>query len=330
MNFKYYIYIYLNPLKVGDYVFGKHKFNYEPFYVGKGCGNRLYFHIQYTDTVNRLKQNIINKIINEKKKPIIIKLYEDISEYSAYRLERKLIQIIGRRDNKNGTLSNLTDGGEGGFGILYTYERRLAMITNKSKIMKYDTNGTVVEIFENITDLSIKYPEILTNHIHRACKSEGNRKYYNYFWKYCKDENIGDRIILNDKYKKIIQYGLNGNFIKLWDSVNELYDIGYPSGAILKCCRNNQKNMSYYKFKDYVWFFKENEFEIKIKPYSENRAFGSSRLCKKKIKMLSTNNKLIKILMPQELKIMGFLTKTIYRCCNGELNTTQGYKWEWY
>ena len=38
---KYYIYIYLDGSKPGIYKFDDLEFYYEPFYVGKGTGNRI-------------------------------------------------------------------------------------------------------------------------------------------------------------------------------------------------------------------------------------------------------------------------------------------------
>ena len=129
--FKHYIYIYLNPLKRGEYNFDKFSFEYEPFYVGKGKNRRINVHLNVVDEINKLKQNILNKIKKENKEPIIIKLYENISEHSAFRLEKYLIKLIGRRDLKLGTLANLTNGGEGTSGTIYTLERRTNMLSEK-------------------------------------------------------------------------------------------------------------------------------------------------------------------------------------------------------
>ncbi|MDA3781463.1 MAG: hypothetical protein PF487_14735 [Bacteroidales bacterium] len=327
--FKFYVYVYLNPLKQGEFCFGKTKVKYEPFYIGKGKSNRINVHNNVIDKRNKLKQHVINKIKLANKNPIIIKLYQNITEYSAFRLEKYFINEIGRRDLGFGTLTNLTNGGEGTSGTQYTREKRNNMISNKQSIIKYNINGIVVETFENITDLSIKYPKTLTNHIHRACKSFGGRKVKNHFWKYGDGELIGDIVELNDKFKEILQYDLDGKFIKEWNCTNKLYSIGYAGGVILKCCRNNRKNIKYYKFKNYMWFFKNGDITQQLKSYSENNAKGSNRLELRNIKRYSLANELLGTYTPKKLKNMGFFTKTIYGCCNGKFITTQGYKWEW-
>ena len=42
---RFYVYIYLNSLKIGNFNYGEFHFDYSPFYVGKGCGRRLYIHL---------------------------------------------------------------------------------------------------------------------------------------------------------------------------------------------------------------------------------------------------------------------------------------------
>ena len=325
----YYVYIYLNPLKEGKYSFGKHQFNFEPFYVGKGKGIRYKVHLTVIDKLNKLKQRIIDKIKTKNKNPIIIKLYENITDYSALRLEKYLINKIGRRDLKLGSLANLTNGGDGTSGTIYTRERRNNMISNKQGIIMYDINGIVIETFENITDLSIKNPQLLTNHIHRACKSLGQRKVMNHFWKYSEGESIGNIIELNDRFNPVLQYDLNGNFIKKWDNANELHKIGYSSGAILKCCRNNAKQLLLYKFKNYMWFFKNGEIIQQLKPYFQNKAKGNNKIEQRFIQQYDVDNNLLGTFSSKELKNMGFFTKTIYGCCNNKFKTSQGFKWKW-
>lgn len=327
--FDYYIYIYLNPLKKGNYIYGKFNFNHEPFYIGKGKLNRYKNHLLKSNEQNKLKQNIINKIKKDNKEPIIIKLYDNITENSAFRLEKYLINLIGRRYRNKGTLSNLTDGGEGTSGRIYSKKNRNRMIKNENKIIQYNNEGKIINIWDNIIDLSLKYPYLLTNHIHRACKSNGHRKIDNYFWKYYENEKITDIIVVLDKYKSVLQYDLNGNFLKEWDCSSDVNKNGFSSGAVLKCCRNNQNNKLLFKFKDYMWFFKYNNYPHKIGSYINNKAFGNSKLESRKIKQYTIDNKYIDTFNSKELKKKGFNNKTIYRCCNGKLKTTQGFKWKW-
>ena len=105
----HYIYAYLDPRKPGNFVYGNYFFNFEPFYIGKGKGDR------YLSFTNRNKHfvAIINKIKERGKEPIVIFLNKIINEKDAYDLEIVLISLIGRKDKNNGPLSNMTNGGEG-------------------------------------------------------------------------------------------------------------------------------------------------------------------------------------------------------------------------
>ena len=41
----FYVYVYLDPRKPGNYVYGEYSFDYEPFYVGKGSNGRCTIHL---------------------------------------------------------------------------------------------------------------------------------------------------------------------------------------------------------------------------------------------------------------------------------------------
>lgn len=87
-------------------------FSYEPFYVGKGKGERLTGHKAKGD-YNKHKTNKIRKIENAGLEVIRVILASGLSEKKAYELERHLISVIGRSDQKIGPLTNLTSGGLG-------------------------------------------------------------------------------------------------------------------------------------------------------------------------------------------------------------------------
>ncbi len=111
---KYYVYIYLDPRKKGSYQYGKHSFMFQPFYVGKGYKNRiksLLLESQRTKQ-NQPKYKKVNSILSEGLEPIMLKVKENLTEASAFRFEKYLINLIGRKCDK-GTLTNILIGGEG-------------------------------------------------------------------------------------------------------------------------------------------------------------------------------------------------------------------------
>lgn len=106
---KYYVYAYLDPRKCCNYVYGDYKFEYEPFYIGKGTDNRYLKHLNETkaDTSNISKFRVISKILAVDLVPIIVKIKSNLAENEAYFLETELIKLIGRKCDKTGCLTNI-------------------------------------------------------------------------------------------------------------------------------------------------------------------------------------------------------------------------------
>jgi len=96
MNNIYYVYMYLR--KDGT-----------PYYVGKGCKNRIYE-----------KHNVSIPTDSHR----IVFVQENMEERAALDLEVKLIAHYGRKDIGTGILRNVTDGGEGSSGYRHTPEAR--------------------------------------------------------------------------------------------------------------------------------------------------------------------------------------------------------------
>ena len=85
-----------------------------PYYIGKGKGNR------WTDKNGK---NCIPP--NDKSK--IIKLKQNLTEEEAFRHEIYMIAVFGRKDLGTGILHNLTDGGDGASGYVFSEETRKKM-----------------------------------------------------------------------------------------------------------------------------------------------------------------------------------------------------------
>lgn len=133
----FYAYVYLDPRKPGKFKYGEYEFNYEPFYVGKGQGNRLEKHLkEYFQKFDNNKSKI-NKIKNIEKngfKVLVIKYQEKLFEQDALDLETKMIKTIGRIDLGTGPLTNLTDGGDGSSGYVHKKEDIIRMSKLKKGI----------------------------------------------------------------------------------------------------------------------------------------------------------------------------------------------------
>jgi len=110
----YYVYIYLNILRPGNYIYQDLHFDYEPFYVGKGKNKRYLYHLEKVKNKCKYKKSdkfeIIESIVNSGNEPIIIK-YDNLCEDYALVLEKKTIRKIGRFDLGKGPLCNRNDGG---------------------------------------------------------------------------------------------------------------------------------------------------------------------------------------------------------------------------
>jgi hypothetical protein len=104
----FYIYVYLDSTKPGEYEYGdgEFKFEYLPFYVGysneKAIYDRKTRHLHFAKmnkdlTNNNYKMNIINKIIKNNQEPLILLFRSGLNFIEAKSLEKDMISKIGNR-----------------------------------------------------------------------------------------------------------------------------------------------------------------------------------------------------------------------------------------
>lgn len=82
-----------------------------PYYIGKGNGTRIY-------------QNTGRACIKPKDKSRIIFLKQKLTEDDAFKHEKYMISVFGRKDLGTGILHNRSDGGEGNSGRIVSEETK--------------------------------------------------------------------------------------------------------------------------------------------------------------------------------------------------------------
>ena len=138
-----YIYVYLDSRKKGSYSYGEYHFEYEPFYVGKGIGDRHLSHLKVANGSRSGKNNLIvskiRSILNDGSEPIILKIVENLTKDNYDGYEKSIIKTIGKSCDELGPLLNIMDGGDGGItwvGEHHNKNKKLEEIVGEEKAMK--------------------------------------------------------------------------------------------------------------------------------------------------------------------------------------------------
>lgn len=141
---RFYVYALLDPTKAGQFSYSTSCFMNEPFYIGKGCGNRAYAH--YCDArkpsgARRFVLNKVRKLVSLGFRPVVSILVSGLTDEESKRLEISLIREIGRRDLGLGPLTNQTFGGDGAYGTCHTEESKRAQSERRSRLNAGNSYG---------------------------------------------------------------------------------------------------------------------------------------------------------------------------------------------
>lgn len=330
---EHYIYVYLDQRKKGDWVFEDKKFEYKPFYIGKGKYYRINYHLQpKLRGDNSIKSNIINSIVKETNElPIHYKIYENLSFEESNMIEIKIIKHFGRIDKGTGILSNMTDGGEGFKNVTFTEETRKKMSEAKigklkgknngnSKIVEqYDLNGNFIRAYDSLTEAA-EINNLCLKNISHCCRGE-SKSAYGYVWKY---NGTAYKPIIKakrlDKRKIVYQYDLEGNFIKEWESMQDAEKntkIRHVGCVCLGKLKQSGGFMWKYEF-----------FGEKIEPYKKDNA----KIEKNRKRAIACFKKGEKIKEFKNIKeAANWLNlksnSNISAACNGRAKSAYGYEW---
>jgi len=284
---KYYVYAFLDKSKPGDFNYGDLNFDYEPFYIGKGTGDRITTSL--LDRESPFKVNKIKKIKKSGGEILKIKLFENLENDVALEKEIEVIKKIGRRDLKVGPLVNQTDGGDGRLTSPHSDEtkRKISETKKSQKIIAYSVNPMTQEQREHIKKINQgeNNPFFGKNHTEEVKEEQSLRvsgTNHPMWGKKHNEETIQkirerrdagvnqDKMIQLSKEvnsKSVLQFGLDGEFIKEFFSIKDAsIETGCSESIIGKCCRGVIKRPRKYifKFKNQESLELKNSFILKI------------------------------------------------------------------
>lgn len=248
---KYYTYVLLDPRKPFKWSYEDYTFEYLPFYVGKGSGNRVKRH--YFDSSvekNPYKYNLIQELKQGGYIPTYNIIYENSTEEKAFQKEIELINFI-KNNLPNSNLTNIADGGN------QPPPQFSNNNVNAVKVFQYDTKtGEFLQEWSCVAD-ACRYLNISTEmskHITQCCRKL-RRTSAGYIWRFNKEDKVEPE--LGKKYSRIVFTKLiayNDSEYHEFNSMKEAYDFLKVSNKgkinqVLKGERN--------KYKNYFWDIEE-------------------------------------------------------------------------
>lgn len=263
-------------------------FLYEPFYIGKGKGERIKSHFYPSSLAKKnLKNNKLKNIINKGKQVLIEKLLNNLTEEDAYDLEKALINSIGRKDLKNGSLTNLCDGG---YGI-----RNCKIESKWKKVYQYDLNGNILNQYISMTQAA-EQTGLLVSDISRCCLGKA-RTHGGFFWSFNSEINF----LKNKKNRKVYQFDLKDNQVNKFNSITDASNAtGIRCSVISRICGGEliSKNSFYFRYED-------NQFKLKTKRKT-NRA----------VIQIIENNIIEFESVKEAARLLNITTKSVIKRCS--------------
>lgn len=176
-----------------------------------------------------------------------------------------------------------------------------------------------------------KHSEEAKKKISEATKGESNpfygRKHSEESLNKMRESHKGQHMgIEHFNSKKVCQYDLQGNLIKIWDCINDARrELSIDSNGISNCCRGIQK-----KAAGFIWRYAEDKITDEYITWCNELHTGGNQ--KKPIAQYSLDNKFICLFnsITEAGTKTGVDKGSISACCRGKSKTAGGFIWKCY
>lgn len=221
-------------------------------YIGRTSrklNERLLDHISSSHSNhNSYKKNWILKLDSQGLKPEIGLLKKvNCSWKESHKIEKDIIKEYFEKGCK---LVNLVDKGCGSYGI------SIEKPSTRVPILQYDLEGNLIKEFDGIITAS-KEVHLDSRLIFKSL-NEISIKSGNYMWKYKTGDNIPTKIDSYNylkgkaKRKRVVQYDLNGNFIKIFESFRlAAEEIGVKSESNISEAVKEKYSLRNFQWREY-------------------------------------------------------------------------------
>lgn len=210
-------------------------------YIGKTKQSieiRLKQHIKSTKQYNHKMSTWLKSVINQNLYPVIEELELCYNDVDANKLES---MYIGLFKSWGFELKNMTDGGDGVSNMSLEVRDKIS----KARIGKFcgDKNPFYGKNHTEETLILLRGPKSI-EHIQK--NSNAIKKAY-------LEGRLNSKGANNSRCKKLAQYDIDGNLIKIYDYIKQAEEDGFRRRLIQNCLNGTVK-----KYKGYIWeYYKE-------------------------------------------------------------------------
>jgi group I intron endonuclease len=191
-----------------------------------------------------------------------------------------------------------------------------------NSLNKYKPENHVFEIIEECNLEKLNEREIYWVNYYNSTNNGLNIRLGGYGGgKNTEEQKINLRKIHNYRAKSILQYDLEGNFIKEWESINEIYrSLNIDMSALIQCVKKLKQTSA----SGYQWIYKTKYIEEKIQSIENNKNKGIYQIDTKSGKVLNEFYNIKQAIHSLNLSSMG---SGISSTLSGRQKQAYGFKW---